>query len=440
MPFQKQFIPRNIALLAAVLLVTLVPAAATTRASTTTAVVQPIAALAPDVPVPDAPAPLLLNYQGRLADPLTGAAKPDGTYPMLFALYGAESGGTALWSETRDVLVRSGLFSMRLGEVTPLPAIFDGRALWLAVTVGGDPQATPRLPVSFVAYTLYTNRAGTAGVADLAANANLLGGQPPANYAPTNHTHDAAAISAGTLAYDRFSAYGDLANDGRIGAASGMVAAGLHTHTGADIVDLSINTVDLAQGSVTSVKIADGSVAGADLAANSVDAAKIVDGSVGNAEIQDRIMKIGFPANALNHNTGGLISQSFSAGLRWQSNYTDSAGLTLPRPTDWDGTSDVTLRLWFFPTTATAGYVDWFIRPRAWSAGSVVGDAASLNSTAAVSVNQANVLKEQFFTIPAARLNTGLMWYITLQRLGASETYRDDVVLMTVELSYTAVR
>jgi hypothetical protein len=180
-------------------------------------------------------------------------------------------------------------------------------------------------------------------------------------------------------------------------------------------------------------------VANADLAASSVDSVKIVDGSVTSADIQDRTMKIGFPANALNHNTGGLISQYYSGGLRWQSNYTEAAGLTLPRPTDWDGTTDVTMRLWFYPLTATAGYVDWFIRPRAWSAGNSVVDAASVSGTA-VYVNQASVLKEQLFTIPASRLNTGLMWYITIQRDGSSETYRDDALLMAVELSYNAVR
>jgi hypothetical protein len=508
---------RNLVFLVIVLLATLTLAAATTQARTAVAVVY-----ASEVEGPEGLAPLVLSYQGRLADPVSGAAKPDGTYQMTFAFYDVESGGSFLWSEIKDVLVKGGLFSTRLGDVTPFPTptIFDGRALWLGITVGaGEPQASPRLPVSYVAYAMYANRAGTAGTADLAANANQLGGQPPANYAAASHTHDAGAVTSGTLAFDRYSAYGDLANDGRIGAAAGMVAAGLHTHTGADIVDASIGAGDLADGSVTSAKIADGNVANADLgtssvdsakiadggvatadladkgvtsakiaaggvatvnladasvtsakiaaggvatvnladasvtsakiadgavatadlAANSVDAAKIVDSSVANADIQDRTMKIGVPANALNHNVGGLIASYYSSGLRWQSNYTEAAGLAVPRPTDWDGTTDVTMRLWFYPTTATVGYVDWFIRPRAWSAGSAVGDVGSINGTA-VYTNQANILKEQLFTIPAARLNTGLMWYITMQRYGASETYRDDVILMSVELSYNAVR
>ena len=183
---------------------------------------------------PDVPAPLVLNYQGRLTD-LAGTAKPDGTYQMVFALYDVASGGAPLWSETRDVNVKGGLFSIRLGEVAPFPSptIYDGRALWLGITVGADPQATPRLPVSFVAYTLYANRAASAGAAttaDLAANADRLGGQPPASYAAASHTHDAGAITAGTLSTDRYSAYADLAAEARIGEAAGQVAYGNHVH------------------------------------------------------------------------------------------------------------------------------------------------------------------------------------------------------------------
>ena len=271
---------QKLALLAIVLVVALTLAAAQTRADSLGAMVQATEPIGLDVA-----APLVLSYQGRLADPLSGGAKPDGTYLMAFALYDVESGGSPLWSETKDILVKGGLFSTRLGDLTALPPIFDGRALWLGITVGGDPQASPRLPVSFVAYALYANRAGTAGAADLAGNANLLGGQPPASYAAAGHTHDAAAVTGGTLAYDRFSAYGDLANDGKIGPAAGMVAAGIHSHTGSDIADGSIGTADIADGSITSAKLADGGVVNADLAANSVDSNKIIDLSIATTDL-----------------------------------------------------------------------------------------------------------------------------------------------------------
>lgn len=304
------------------LTIILVPALVLTAAGTPASVAFD---QAPGPSAPDAPAPLVLNYQGRLADPLTGAAKPDGAYQMVFALYDVESGGAALWTESRDVTVKNGLFSIRLGEITafPAPTIFDGRALWLAITVGADPQATPRLPVSFVAYAMYANYAASAGIAE---NAAQLGGQPPASYAAASHTHnasainagalstdrfsayadltaeakigaaagqvaagdhthDAGAITSGALATDRFSAYSDLAAEGNIGEAAGQVAAGNHTHTGATIVNGSLAAADLADGSVTSAKIADGNVTTADLAANSVDGSKVIDLSIGAADL-----------------------------------------------------------------------------------------------------------------------------------------------------------
>ena len=79
----------------------------------------------------------LLSYQGRLVNPGTGAPKADGTYEMSFRLYTVASIGTALWTETRDVPVSNGVFSVLLGEVTTLnPAHFNGQELWLAIKVG----------------------------------------------------------------------------------------------------------------------------------------------------------------------------------------------------------------------------------------------------------------------------------------------------------------
>lgn len=261
--------------LAAVLLVALTLAAATPQAITSAAVVQASAAFAPDAP----PSPVI-TYQGRLVNPATGEPKPDGTYYATFELWNSEVGGTSLWSEDQRIVTNKGLFSVTLGTLNAIdPAFFDGYGRWLSVSIQPDGALAPRIRIAHVPYAIWSN------VAANAVNADRLGGQLPSAYAAASHTHDASAITTGALAYDRFNAYGDLANDGRIGAAAGMVAAGLHTHTGADIVDGSISTADLADGSVTSAKIADGAVALADLAANSVDSAKIVDLAVATADL-----------------------------------------------------------------------------------------------------------------------------------------------------------
>jgi len=97
----------------------------------------------------------LLQYQGRLSDPGTGAAVADGAYSMTFGLYDVASGGSPLWAETKDVDVQGGLFSTALGDTTTLDtSLFDGRALWLGIKVGADAEATPRQQILPVAYAL----------------------------------------------------------------------------------------------------------------------------------------------------------------------------------------------------------------------------------------------------------------------------------------------
>jgi hypothetical protein len=100
---------------------------------------------------PDAPSTSVIAYQGRLADaagvPLTG------NYGMTFALYPAATGGTALWTESRTVAATDGLFSVMLGEVTPIPAsLAANTSLFLGVRVGSDAEMTPRRQLGSVAY------------------------------------------------------------------------------------------------------------------------------------------------------------------------------------------------------------------------------------------------------------------------------------------------
>jgi len=203
---------------------------------------------------------LVLQYQGRLLDPSTGSPKPDGSYRMILSLYDAATGGSVLWSESKDVAVNDGLFTTFLGDTVSLElSDFDGRPLWLSVTVGADPEATPRQRVAHVAYALHAEdadmvdgrqaadfaasghdhsagdiRSGTLDSARFSAYDDLSTesriGSGGSQVAEGDHRHDAAAIASGTLAVARFSAYDDLAAEGKIGSASSQVAAGGHSH------------------------------------------------------------------------------------------------------------------------------------------------------------------------------------------------------------------
>ena len=98
---------------------------------------------------PDAPVAGKINYQGRLTTP--GGAPLNGAYTMRFQLYDDPTAGTLLWdSGSVAVSVSGGLFNVELN----IPAAnFDGRGLWLALSVGGE-LLSPRQELAPVPYAM----------------------------------------------------------------------------------------------------------------------------------------------------------------------------------------------------------------------------------------------------------------------------------------------
>lgn len=95
--------------------------------------------------------PRTLNYQGVLED-AQGGVVADGDYSMAFALYTGPVGGAVLWSETRTVPVSGGRFDVVLGSITPLGGLTFEDPYWLGLTVGTDPEMTPRTELTGTAY------------------------------------------------------------------------------------------------------------------------------------------------------------------------------------------------------------------------------------------------------------------------------------------------
>lgn len=97
--------------------------------------------------------PGTITYQGKLTD---AAGDPvTGDVDMVFTLYDAPAGGTALWSEAYTggsaVPVQEGEFTVHLGSVTPFSdTVWQSDALYLGIAVDNDPEMTPREPVSIV--------------------------------------------------------------------------------------------------------------------------------------------------------------------------------------------------------------------------------------------------------------------------------------------------
>ena len=108
--------------------------------------------------------PRTLSYQGVLTDN-AGKPRPDGSYSFTFRFYTSPTGGMAIWSESKSLSVKSGLFSTALGEQTPFGAAvkFD-RQYWLGIQVGSELELSPRIALTSVGYSFSSLRADTASV------------------------------------------------------------------------------------------------------------------------------------------------------------------------------------------------------------------------------------------------------------------------------------
>ncbi len=137
--------------------------------------------------------PTTMSFTGRLQDssgPVTGAVQ------VIVKIYDAAAvgNGTEVWTETHTVTADAGLVYLELGTTTPLDeGVFDGRDLWLDITVNGD-QQSPRMAFNTVPYATRAAVAdsadtlGTLGPTDVA----LAGHDHAGTYSPTAHNHDGA--------------------------------------------------------------------------------------------------------------------------------------------------------------------------------------------------------------------------------------------------------
>ena len=117
--------------------------------------------------------PQLINYQGVLADS-TGAGL-DTTVNITFTIYDDPSAGSVIWTEVQNITVVDGLFSALLGEdsFNPMQSSFFSNPLrYLGITVGADPEISPRTQLVSVPYSFNSEHASEADLATLALHAD----------------------------------------------------------------------------------------------------------------------------------------------------------------------------------------------------------------------------------------------------------------------------
>ena len=115
--------------------------------------------------------PRIISYQGVLTD-TAGHPKPDGTYGFTFSLYAAANGGLPLWSESKSLSIRSGLFATLLGDhVAFSDSVRFDKPYWLGVQVGND-ILSPRLQFNAVGYSLNSAHAFRSDTSNYSAGAS----------------------------------------------------------------------------------------------------------------------------------------------------------------------------------------------------------------------------------------------------------------------------
>ncbi len=180
-----------------------------------------------------------LSYQGRLNN-ASGQPVPDGTYSIVFSIYNVASGGSPLWTETQNVSVANGGFSVYLGSVTALTLPFN-EDYFLGLKVASDAEMTPRLKLSVVGASAYS------------LEAEKLQGKAASDFALATHTH--TGLSATTV--NGFSASATpsantlLPLDSsakfptsvlNVGTTTGTIAAGDHTHAASGVTQIVAGT------------------------------------------------------------------------------------------------------------------------------------------------------------------------------------------------------
>lgn len=145
-----------------------------------------------------------------------------------------------------------------------------------------------------------------------------------------------------------------------------------------------------------------------------------------------------FPAQSLNIGDQNIISRSSANGLTWAHSWTSAASITIQKPADFDVTGgSVKLVIYYYPTTTNGGSIQFFCRPKDFDLHDPLSDNFSINSETVFSLGENRILAANI-SFSAFNLSKDL-WHISIQRNGSTTSYPDDVVVMSVTLSYPTI-
>lgn len=231
----------------------------------------------------EAQIPRTISYQGVLADTL-GKPKPDGSYSFTFTLYTSLSSGSPIWSETKTLDVRRGLFYTALGDQVSFPdSLRFDKPYWLGVKIGSDPELQPRIPLTSTPYSLASLRADSAKYAVVTRPISPPISGVEIQDASVDSTKLAASSVTSSKIKDGTIQSSDVASNFK--APEAFLADSAKKAPPTSIVDNSIDSAKIKDGSITTADLRDNGVTTVKLGDNSVTSSKILDGTITNLDI-----------------------------------------------------------------------------------------------------------------------------------------------------------
>ncbi|MFC1631258.1 hypothetical protein ACFL2I_01775 [Candidatus Omnitrophota bacterium] len=116
--------------------------------------------------------PHLIRFQGKVTD--REGAPLNGSYNITFRIYDADTGGALEWDETQtSIPVNNGIFTVLLGQVTPLNLAFD-EPYWLSMEVNQDGEMAPRQRISSVGYAYRAETADSISGVELVPQGAII--------------------------------------------------------------------------------------------------------------------------------------------------------------------------------------------------------------------------------------------------------------------------
>ncbi len=258
--------------------------------------------------------PSVINYQGYLTDS-GGQPVDDDTYFIKFKIYGSSSGDDSLWwSGFQPVPVANGFFNYMLGSAVPLPDdLFTGPERYLGITVGGDPEISPRIQFSSSGFTHQALRSDITDYAEDVADgcvttdkmallsvtydriANGAVGATKISPDAVESSHilnesiqfeDIGSNGAATNQIMKWNGSAWAAADDETGAGGDITAVYASTGLdgGAESGDATLSIADLGVGNL---QLANNAVSGSKIQENAVYSDHIMDGQVYTADLNN---------------------------------------------------------------------------------------------------------------------------------------------------------